>query len=129
MNDGISEGSHENGGTKQPLRQTNSPDDEPVRKATGRCDHFERWEREEMARLLGELNGHLGNFREIFVYECCGLQASTVVYPTKFLEGEDSANNFLFNADRRVSFRDLQDDGTDKLSLDFYLFLSTIEIP
>ncbi|XP_006462684.1 hypothetical protein AGABI2DRAFT_186563 [Agaricus bisporus var. bisporus H97] len=82
IKDGISEGSHENGGTKQPLRQTSSPDDEPVHKATGRCDHFERWEREEMARLLGELNGHL------------------VVYPTKFLEGEDSANNFLFNADR-----------------------------
>jgi hypothetical protein len=24
----------------------------------------------------------------------------TVVYPTRFLEGEDVANNFLFNTDR-----------------------------
>jgi len=48
------------------------PDQEP----------FEAWEREEMEKLLGELRGHL------------------VVYPTRFLEGEDTANNFLFNADR-----------------------------
>ncbi|KAF8635992.1 hypothetical protein AX15_000154 [Amanita polypyramis BW_CC] len=37
---------------------------------------------EEMEKLLGEVNGHL------------------VLYPTRFLEGEDLANNFLFNADR-----------------------------
>ncbi|KAF9777640.1 phospholipase D [Thelephora terrestris] len=43
---------------------------------------FETWEREEMENLLGELRGHL------------------VIYPTRFLEGEDIANNFLFNADR-----------------------------
>jgi len=46
------------------------------------AEGFDRWEREQMERLLGELNGHL------------------VIYPTRFLEGEDIANNFLFNADR-----------------------------
>ncbi|KIL67865.1 hypothetical protein M378DRAFT_185469 [Amanita muscaria Koide BX008] len=49
---------------------------------TKRPEPFDRSEREEMEKLLGELNGHL------------------VVYPTKFLEAEDIANNFLFNADR-----------------------------
>ncbi|CAK5284305.1 unnamed protein product [Mycena citricolor] len=43
---------------------------------------FERWERDEMEKLLGQLNGHL------------------VLYPNRFLEGEDVANNFLFNSDR-----------------------------
>lgn len=43
---------------------------------------FEKWERDEMEKLLREVCGHL------------------VVYPTRFLEGEDVANNFLFNADR-----------------------------
>ena len=45
---------------------------------------FEKWERDEMEKLLGELRGHL------------------VLYPTRFLEGEDVSNNFLFNADRYV---------------------------
>ncbi|KAJ7459722.1 phospholipase D [Mycena latifolia] len=43
---------------------------------------FEKWERDEMEKLLGKLNGHL------------------VLYSHRFLEGEDVANNFLFNADR-----------------------------
>ncbi|KAI0056534.1 phospholipase D [Artomyces pyxidatus] len=43
---------------------------------------FTKQEREEMEALLRELCGHL------------------VLYPTRFLEGEDVANNFLFNADR-----------------------------
>ncbi|KAI0301100.1 hypothetical protein B0F90DRAFT_1810149 [Multifurca ochricompacta] len=43
---------------------------------------FTKQEREEMETLLHELCGHL------------------VVYPTRFLEGEDVANNFLFNTDR-----------------------------
>ncbi|KAJ2932640.1 hypothetical protein H1R20_g4455, partial [Candolleomyces eurysporus] len=49
------------------------------RKPAKGTEAFERWEREE---LLKDLNGHL------------------VIYPTRFLEGEDIANNFLFNADR-----------------------------
>lgn len=52
------------------------------RRPTRGAEPFERWERDEMERLLGELNGHL------------------VFYPTRFLEAEDAANNFLFNADR-----------------------------
>lgn len=43
---------------------------------------FELWEREEMERLLEDLRGHV------------------VIYPTRFMEGEDVINNFLFNADR-----------------------------
>ncbi|KAF8272777.1 hypothetical protein EI94DRAFT_1717370 [Lactarius quietus] len=43
---------------------------------------FTKQEREEMETLLHELCGHL------------------VIYPTRFLEGEDVANNFLFNTDR-----------------------------
>ncbi|EJC97886.1 phospholipase D [Fomitiporia mediterranea MF3/22] len=59
-------------GTKDDIRRTPSRADRP----------FEKWERDEMEKLLGELRGHL------------------VLYPTRFLEGEDVANNFLFNADR-----------------------------
>ncbi|KAI0040774.1 phospholipase D, partial [Auriscalpium vulgare] len=43
---------------------------------------FTKQERDDMEALLSELCGHL------------------VLYPTRFLEGEDVANNFLFNADR-----------------------------
>ncbi|KAI8978828.1 phospholipase D [Trametes punicea] len=43
---------------------------------------FDQAEREEMENLLHELRGHL------------------VLYPTRFLEGEDLANNFLFPSDR-----------------------------
>ncbi|KAI9464976.1 phospholipase D [Lactarius psammicola] len=43
---------------------------------------FTKQEREEMETLLHELCGHL------------------VIYPTRFLEGEDVAKNFLFNTDR-----------------------------
>nr|AEG78581.1 SPO14 [Cryptococcus gattii] len=37
------------------------------------------WERDEMEKLLNEVRGHV------------------VIYPTRFLEAEDLANNFLFN--------------------------------
>ncbi|AAW43231.2 conserved hypothetical protein [Cryptococcus deneoformans JEC21] len=40
------------------------------------------WERDEMEKLLNEVRGHL------------------VIYPTRFLEAEDLANNFLFNSDK-----------------------------
>ncbi|PIL22873.1 hypothetical protein GSI_15569 [Ganoderma sinense ZZ0214-1] len=43
---------------------------------------FDQAEREEMENVLRELRGHL------------------VIYPTRFLEGEDKANNFLFASDR-----------------------------
>lgn len=45
-------------------------------------DGFEPWERELMEEMLNDVKGHL------------------VLFPTRFLEGEDIANNFLFNADR-----------------------------
>ncbi|KIM43354.1 hypothetical protein M413DRAFT_18406 [Hebeloma cylindrosporum] len=61
-----------------------SHNEEPVkhrRHAKG-AEPFEKWERDEMEKLLGQLNGQL------------------VLYSNRFLEGEDIANNFLFNADR-----------------------------
>lgn len=73
----------------------------PTRKPTKGTEPFERWEREEMELLLNDLNGHLGanvpflSFSVGVLNECL-----TVMFPTRFLEGEDIANNFLFNADR-----------------------------
>ncbi|KAJ3856607.1 phospholipase D [Lentinula lateritia] len=64
------------------LGATSSEKDPKTRKSTRGIEGFEKWERDEMEALLGELNGHL------------------VLYPTRFLEGEDAVNNFLFNADR-----------------------------
>ncbi|KAG7443153.1 phospholipase D [Guyanagaster necrorhizus] len=60
-------------------------DKEPTRvrsRSTRSTEPFTKAERDEMEKLLGELCGHL------------------VIYPNRFLEGEDVANNFLFNADR-----------------------------
>ncbi|KZT27381.1 phospholipase D [Neolentinus lepideus HHB14362 ss-1] len=59
-----------------------TPTNQQTRKPAKGAEPFEKWEREEMEKLLSELNGHL------------------VIYPTRFLEGEDIANNFLFNTDR-----------------------------
>lgn len=52
------------------------------KKPTGPDEPFEPWEREYMEELLNDVKGHL------------------VLFPTRFLEGEDIADNFLFNADR-----------------------------
>jgi len=71
----------------------------PGAKKTARADDpFEQSEREDMERLLGELRGHLGKYYFSPSHEYCSI--SLVMYPTRFLEGEDIANNFLFNADR-----------------------------
>lgn len=73
---------------------------EKERKKSMRPDQepFEAWEREEMEKLLGELRGHLGERFPTSDHRPAKLQS--VIYPTRFLEGEDIANNFLFNADR-----------------------------
>lgn len=52
------------------------------RKPSGENEAWQPWEIQEMEELLGEVRGHL------------------VVYPTRFLEAEDLANNFLFNQER-----------------------------
>ncbi|TFY80125.1 hypothetical protein EWM64_g3885 [Hericium alpestre] len=57
---------------------------EKAKRSKGEVPPFTKQEREEMEALLQEVCGHL------------------VVYPTRFLEGEDIANNFLFNADRMM---------------------------
>ncbi|KAF9481155.1 phospholipase D/nuclease [Pholiota conissans] len=61
-----------------------NPGDEPSkpRRPAKGSEPFEKWERDEMEKLLEDINGQL------------------VLYPIRFLEGEDIANNFLFNADR-----------------------------
>ncbi|KAF8916964.1 hypothetical protein CPB85DRAFT_1453067 [Mucidula mucida] len=73
--------------TTDPDMNSSTPglEKEPSRsrsRATRGVEPFTKAERDEMEKLLGELCGHL------------------VLYPTRFLEGEDVANNFLFNADR-----------------------------
>lgn len=54
-----------------------------------------------MEKLLEEVRGHLGKLLHlvspVFANVLCA-----VLYSTRFLEGEDIANNFLFNADRLV---------------------------
>ncbi|KAG8922064.1 Phospholipase D1 [Tulasnella sp. 417] len=57
------------------------PDGRP-RRPTNYDEPLEQWERDEFESLLEGVKGHL------------------VVFPTRFLEGEDTANNFLFNSDR-----------------------------
>ncbi|GJJ14636.1 hypothetical protein Clacol_008902 [Clathrus columnatus] len=59
-----------------------SPDASEPRRPSRPDGPFEQWERDEMEALLTEVRGHL------------------VVYPTRFLEGEDVVNNFLFPSDR-----------------------------
>ncbi|KAF5382453.1 hypothetical protein D9615_003003 [Tricholomella constricta] len=69
--------------TSTPNFSTANLEKEPKpRKYAKGTEPFEKWERDEMEKLLGQINGHL------------------VIFPTRFLEGEDIANNFLFNADR-----------------------------
>jgi phospholipase D1/2 len=74
-------------------------DPETAKRRPARGDEpFEKWEREAMEKLLGEVRGHLGMRITHDVFR--SLTVSAVVFPTRFLEGEDVANNFLFNADR-----------------------------
>ncbi|KAI0771162.1 phospholipase D [Trametes elegans] len=61
---------------------TKEKEKEKQRPASKGPKPFDQSEREEMENLLSELRGHL------------------VLYPTRFLEGEDVANNFLFPSDR-----------------------------
>ncbi|WVQ80598.1 hypothetical protein IAT38_002703 [Cryptococcus sp. DSM 104549] len=56
--------------------------DKGERKPSGADEAWAEWEREDMEELLKEVRGHL------------------VIYPTRFLEAEDLANNFLFNSDK-----------------------------
>jgi phospholipase D1/2 len=54
------------------------------RKPVNGIESFTKQERDEMEELLKDVRGHL------------------VVYPSRFLEGEDVAGNFIFNADRML---------------------------
>lgn len=74
-----------------------------ARKTSRTTEPFDQSEREEMERLLEELQGHLGMRLYFFLMYLTGTILVLVLYPTRFLEGEDNANNFLFNADRCVT--------------------------
>ncbi|KAI0324905.1 phospholipase D [Cubamyces sp. BRFM 1775] len=65
-----------------PAAKDKEKEKEKQRPASKGPKPFDQAEREEMENLLHELRGHL------------------VLYPTRFLEGEDLANNFLFPSDR-----------------------------
>ncbi|KAG6868613.1 hypothetical protein C0993_000416 [Termitomyces sp. T159_Od127] len=65
---------HRSVSTSNSLAGHSEKDFRPRRPTRG-SEPFEKWEREEMEKLL-------------------------VLFPNRFLEGEDIANNFLFNADR-----------------------------
>jgi phospholipase D1/2 len=87
MNSELSKDGRENALTDLPLQDVpiGTAQNEELhssRRFSKNSEPFEKWEREEMENLLSQLNGQL------------------VVYPNHFLEGENSANNFLFNADR-----------------------------
>ncbi|KAI0693955.1 phospholipase D [Cytidiella melzeri] len=68
-------------GAAQPSGTSNEKESR-ARKASKSFEPFDQAEREEMEHLLEQTRGHL------------------VLYPNRFLEGEDISNNFLFNADR-----------------------------
>lgn len=96
----------------QPEGQSNSsgqgtpPKNAGERKPAPRgAEPFDASDREEMENLLGELCGHLGAFAcgRLLIGSNADSRIS-VVYPNRFLEGEDIANNFLFNADRLVIY-------------------------
>ena len=63
---------------------------------------FDQAERDEMESILHELRGHLGLSLRIVSTCYAKYYDVTVLYPTRFLEGEDVSNNFLFPSDRYV---------------------------
>ena len=73
------------------------------RRPTHVGEPLEQRERDEMEGLLKEVCGHLGGrFLDLWFRRFIQAFLSLVIYPTRFLEGEDVSNNFLFNADRYV---------------------------
>jgi phospholipase D1/2 len=89
------------GGSVHTEKANGSATTDKSKKAKGELP-FTKQEREEMETLLQELCGHLGQY---FLGFSAVLHAQLrlpppVIYPTRFLEGEDVAKNFLFNTDR-----------------------------
>ncbi|ODN95881.1 phospholipase D [Cryptococcus wingfieldii CBS 7118] len=79
----VSRPGHHSEGSKSSFRGGESKrETEREKKASGPDEGWAEWEKEEMELLLNEVKGHL------------------VIYPNRFLEGEDLANNFLFNSDK-----------------------------
>jgi len=64
---------------------------------------FTKQERDEMEELLKEVRGHLGEHYPFPLSPFSSSHVRKVMYPMRFLEGEDIAGNFLFNADRCVA--------------------------
>jgi phospholipase D1/2 len=86
-----------------PNASTGNSEKEPKARRPARgTEPFEKWERDEMEKLLGELCGHLGWCQTVNLNRRMLTVPFIVLFPNRFLEGEDIANNFLFNADRHV---------------------------
>ena len=100
------------------------------KRPSGPNEAWQEWEKEEMEILLEEVRGHLGETRRrgrvsvpvraliVRSFAFCDM-CLTVVYPTRFLESEDAANNFLFNVSLlSVAVKSYPADST------FYLLLT-----
>lgn len=95
--------SQDNGGTSR-TPSLAGLDASEYRRRSRPDEPFEQWERDEMEASLNQICGHLGTDVAL---DCClyfVLTGTLVVYPTRFLEGEDVVNNFLFPSDRFGSF-------------------------
>lgn len=93
---------HENSSNESPqpsVLKAGEVRDSRARRASRQDEPFEQWERDAMENLLMEVRGHLGEILSSHQPESLPM-SFIVVYPTRFLEGEDVANNFLFNTDR-----------------------------
>jgi len=87
------------GGSVSVEKPNGSAANDKIKKTRGEAP-FTKQEREEMETLLQETCGHLGKCSRVSSRFECSQSRSPVVYPTRFLEGEDIAKNFLFNTDR-----------------------------
>jgi phospholipase D1/2 len=93
---------HEKAGTSTPIEKekvNGSAINDKGKKTKGEPP-FTKQEREEMETLLGDLCGHLGWSSWFSAVLQSLINCIPVVYPTRFLEGEDAVNNFLFTTDR-----------------------------
>lgn len=93
---------HENSSNESPqpsVLKAGEARDSRSHRASRQDEPFEQWERDAMESLLMEVRGHLGEILSSHQPESSPM-SFIVVYPTRFLEGEDVANNFLFNTDR-----------------------------
>ncbi|KAG1762318.1 hypothetical protein EV702DRAFT_984050, partial [Suillus placidus] len=93
-----------NGSDGTPFRNSHPLDkDTCSQKPVNGLEPFTKQEQDEMEELLlRDVCGHLGECHPSPHHRLL-LISSKIVYATQFLEGEDIAENFMFNADRCVA--------------------------